>query len=536
MASACAPRRGAAAGEGTICRTPPPRTSATTRKRPTRSPLPVSPTKAPQKRLTVSHPGNAPWRPSPRPSPSTSSTPMASRPSRPSRVRPNLPLRRHRPVRRRQRPRWFGRSPATTRLGRFQPVGEGDVHVCPSLDQDGNAILVVDLHSPYGAALLHAPARDVNEFVDRTTISVRPGHREPPSWTSTPRSPPCWWVPRPTEPARLLGPGPRLSRARPEVFRGMARQRGGPGGEPSPGECPLAPLGWCRPFRSPPRAHRGVHRGCRRTRDFDLRGNPTVEVEVALDDGTASRAAVPSGASTGASRRSTCATAASSMAARVSRRPSPVLDKIGPSSSASRRRSSGWSTSACSSSTAATTRRSSVRTRSSASRWPWPVPRPTSPASLFRYVGGPNAHVLPVLMMNILNGGAQRRHRRDRPGVHDRPGRRPHLPRGAAPGRGGLPRAQVGAQRGLATGLGDEGGFALDLPSNREALDLIVAAVESTGQKVGEDVVFALDVAATEFYSDGGYQFEGSAKSPSRCSPTTATWSRRTRSSRSRTR
>ena len=68
-------------------------------------------------------------------------------------------------------------------------------------------------------------------------------------------------------------------------------------------------------------------------------------------------------------------------------------------------------------------------------------------------------------------------------------------------------------QRGLATGLGDEGGFAPDLPSNREALDLIVAAVESTGQKVGEDVVFALDVAATEFYSDGGYQFEGSAKS-----------------------
>jgi enolase len=67
-------------------------------------------------------------------------------------------------------------------------------------------------------------------------------------------------------------------------------------------------------------------------------------------------------------------------------------------------------------------------------------------------------------------------------------------------------------QRGLATGLGDEGGFAPDLPSNREALDLITAAVEQTGLVVGEDIVFALDVAATEFYEDGGYRFEGAAK------------------------
>jgi enolase len=67
--------------------------------------------------------------------------------------------------------------------------------------------------------------------------------------------------------------------------------------------------------------------------------------------------------------------------------------------------------------------------------------------------------------------------------------------------------------RGLATGLGDEGGFAPDLPSNREALDLISTAVEKAGLTVGEDIVFALDVAATEFYSDGAYQFEGSAKS-----------------------
>jgi enolase len=68
-------------------------------------------------------------------------------------------------------------------------------------------------------------------------------------------------------------------------------------------------------------------------------------------------------------------------------------------------------------------------------------------------------------------------------------------------------------ERGLATGLGDEGGFAPDLPSNREALDLITTAVEKTGLKVGDDIVFALDVAATEFYDNGSYAFEGEQKS-----------------------
>ena len=68
-------------------------------------------------------------------------------------------------------------------------------------------------------------------------------------------------------------------------------------------------------------------------------------------------------------------------------------------------------------------------------------------------------------------------------------------------------------ERGLSTGLGDEGGFGPDLPSNRDALDLITTAVEQTGLKsVGEDIVFALDVAASEFYTDGGYRFEGSAR------------------------
>jgi enolase len=68
-------------------------------------------------------------------------------------------------------------------------------------------------------------------------------------------------------------------------------------------------------------------------------------------------------------------------------------------------------------------------------------------------------------------------------------------------------------EKGLATGLGDEGGFAPDLPNNREALDLITTAVEKAGLTVGEDIVFALDVAASEFFEDGSYQFEGSARS-----------------------
>ena len=133
---------------------------------------------------------------------------------------------------------------------------------------------------------------------------------------------------------------------------------------------------------------------------------------------------------------------------------------------------------------------------------------------LYEYLGGPNAHVLPVPMMNILNGGS---HADTNVDIQEFM----IAPVGAPTFREAL---RIGAEvyhtlkavikeRGLSTGLGDEGGFAPDLPSNQAALDLIVEAIERAGYKPGEDVALALDVAATEFFKDGAYQFEGEARS-----------------------
>ena len=129
---------------------------------------------------------------------------------------------------------------------------------------------------------------------------------------------------------------------------------------------------------------------------------------------------------------------------------------------------------------------------------------------LYRYIGGPNAHILPVPMMNILNGGA---HADSGVDVQEFM----IAPIGAESFSEAL---QVGAEvyhslkavikaNGLSTGLGDEGGFAPSVDSTKAALDLIVEAVEKSGYKLGDDVALALDVASSEFYKDGKYHFEG---------------------------
>lgn len=134
---------------------------------------------------------------------------------------------------------------------------------------------------------------------------------------------------------------------------------------------------------------------------------------------------------------------------------------------------------------------------------------------LYAYLGGPNAHVLPVPMMNILNGGS---HADSNVDIQEFM----IAPIGAPTFREAL---RVGAEvyhtlktvlqeRGLSTGLGDEGGFAPNLESNAAALDLIVEAIERAGYKPGEDVALALDVAATEFFKDGAYVFEGEPRTP----------------------
>jgi enolase len=133
---------------------------------------------------------------------------------------------------------------------------------------------------------------------------------------------------------------------------------------------------------------------------------------------------------------------------------------------------------------------------------------------LFRYLGGPNAHLLPVPMMNILNGGA---HADNNVDVQEFM----ILPIGAGTFAEALrwgaetyhALKSVLRQHGLATGVGDEGGFAPDLEHNRAALDLIVEAIGKAGFTPGRDIALAIDAAASEFYSDGTYRFEGSQKS-----------------------
>jgi enolase len=249
---------------------------------------------------------------------------------------------------------------------------------------------------------------------------------------------------------------------------------------------------------------------------LDSRGNPTVEVEVALDDGTVSRAAVPSGASTGAFEAVELRDGGSRYAGKgVEKAVDAVVEAIGPELvgfEASEQRLvdqrllelDGTPNKAKLGANAILGVSLAVA-RAAADSADLP---------LFRYVGGPNAHLLPVPMMNILNGGA---HADTAVDVQEFM----IAPIGAPTFREALRQGaevyhalkSVLKEQGLSTGLGDEGGFAPDLGSNREALDLISTAVEKAGLKVGEDIAFALDVAATEFYSDGAYQFEGTAKS-----------------------
>ena len=133
---------------------------------------------------------------------------------------------------------------------------------------------------------------------------------------------------------------------------------------------------------------------------------------------------------------------------------------------------------------------------------------------LFRYVGGPNAHILPVPMMNILNGGSHADTNVDIQEFMIAPIGAPSFKEALRWGAEVYHMLKkVLHDRGLSTGLGDEGGFAPNLESNRAALDVIMEAIEKAGYTPGKDIALALDVAATEFYKDGAYQFEGAAKS-----------------------
>ncbi|HEY9848506.1 MAG TPA: phosphopyruvate hydratase [Leptolyngbyaceae cyanobacterium] len=135
---------------------------------------------------------------------------------------------------------------------------------------------------------------------------------------------------------------------------------------------------------------------------------------------------------------------------------------------------------------------------------------------LYRYLGGPLANLLPVPLMNVINGGAHAANNVDFQEFMI-------VPIGASSFQEALRwgaeifacLSKVLDDKGLLTGVGDEGGFAPNLESNQAALELLVAAIDKAGYKPGEQVALALDVAASEFYKDGKYVYEGSAHAPS---------------------
>ena len=250
---------------------------------------------------------------------------------------------------------------------------------------------------------------------------------------------------------------------------------------------------------------------------LDSRGNPTVEVDVLLDDGSFGQAAVPSGASTGAfeavERRD--GDSARYLGKGVSAAVSAVNEVIAPAlegQDATEQRVIDQLLLDLD----GTDNKNSLGANAilGVSLAVAKAAADASDLALYKYLGGPNAHLLPVPMMNILNGGS---HADSNVDIQEFM----IAPIGAETFSEAL-RAGVEVyhalksllkEKGLATGLGDEGGFAPDLPSNRDALDLITEAIKRAGYTPGRDVALALDVAASEFFSDGVYTFEGEKRS-----------------------
>jgi enolase len=249
---------------------------------------------------------------------------------------------------------------------------------------------------------------------------------------------------------------------------------------------------------------------------LDSRGNPTVEVEVLLSDGAFARAAVPSGASTGAFEAVELRDGGDRYLGKgVGKAVTAVIEQIGPAveglAADDQRLVDQRLLEVDATPNKAKLGANAILGTSLA------VARAAADSAglpLYRYVGGPNAHLLPVPMMNILNGGA---HADTNVDVQEFM----VAPIGAPTFREALRQGTevyhalkaVLKKKGLATGVGDEGGFAPDLKSNRDALDLIADAVGKAGLKLGRDVVLALDVAASEFCEKNKYTFEGKTKS-----------------------
>ena len=248
---------------------------------------------------------------------------------------------------------------------------------------------------------------------------------------------------------------------------------------------------------------------------LDSRGNPTIEVEIELEGGAQARAAVPSGASTGAFEAAELRDGAKRYGGKgVEKAVAFVVDEIAPvvvGLDAQDQRLVDEEMIKLD----GTPNKSRLGANSilGVSLAAAKASAHSADLSLFRYLGGSNAHLLPVPMMNILNGGA---HADTNVDIQEFM----VAPIGAETFKESLrwgaeiyhALKAVLKKRGLATSVGDEGGFAPNLESNRAALDLIIEAITLAGFKPGKDVALAMDVAATEFHKDGTYAFEGSKR------------------------
>ncbi|MGH3350857.1 MAG: phosphopyruvate hydratase [Nocardioides sp.] len=249
---------------------------------------------------------------------------------------------------------------------------------------------------------------------------------------------------------------------------------------------------------------------------LDSRGNPTVEVEVVLDDGTYARAQVPSGASTGAFEAVELRDGGERYGGKgVKTAVEAVIESIGPViegiDADDQRLVDQAMIEADTTPNKAQFGANAILGVSLA------VAKAAASAAelpLYRYLGGPNAHLLPVPMLNILNGGSHADSNVDIQEFMIAPIGAPTFAEALRSGAEVYHALKsVLKAKGLSTGLGDEGGFAPNLDSNRAALDLIVEAIGKAGYEAGKDIALALDVAASEFHEDGSYLFEGAKKS-----------------------
>jgi len=249
---------------------------------------------------------------------------------------------------------------------------------------------------------------------------------------------------------------------------------------------------------------------------LDSRGNPTVEVEVLLDDNTVSRAAVPSGASTGAFEAYELRDGDPKryLGKGVQAAVAAVIDVLGPAiedfEASDQRAIDQALIEADGSPNKGTLGANAILGVSLAVA---KAAAESADLALYQYVGGPMAHVLPVPMMNVINGGA---HADTAVDIQEFM----ILPLGAESFREALRmgtetyhalKAEL-KKAGMQTGLGDEGGFAPELSSNRAALDFLMKAIEQAGFTPGAQIALGLDVAATEMFSSGTYTFEGAER------------------------